>query len=300
MYDVIIIGAGPAGLTAAAYSARSMLKTLVIERYPLSGGQMLLTDVIANFPAYAPSDGSEIAKNLKAQAEEAGAEFISAEVTRIADGKPKTVFAGGKEYQAKTLIIACGAEHKKLGVPGEDKFAGRGVSYCAVCDGGFFRGKDIAVIGGGDTALKDALYLSAICRKVYLIHRRESFRGSADKLSKCEQTDNIEIIRSAVCREICGESSVTGIVIEQNGERRRIECSGVFAAVGMAPSTELVKDIVKLDEKGCIEAGEDCVTSAEGIFAAGDIRTKPLRQIVTACSDGANAASSAKNYILSE
>lgn len=137
MYDVIIIGAGPAGLTAAAYSARSMLKTLVIERYPLTGGQMLLTDVIANFPAYVPSYGSEIAKNLKAQAEEAGAEFITAEVTRIADGKPKAVLAGGKEYQAKTLIIACGAEHKKLGVQGEDKFAGRGVSYCAVCDGGF-------------------------------------------------------------------------------------------------------------------------------------------------------------------
>lgn len=136
MYDVIIIGAGPAGLTAAAYSARSMLKTLVIERYPLTGGQMLLTDVIANFPAYVPSDGSEIA-NLKAQAEEAGAEFITAEVTRIADGKPKTVLAGGKEYRAKALIIACGAEHKKLGVQGEDKFAGRGVSYCAVCDGGF-------------------------------------------------------------------------------------------------------------------------------------------------------------------
>ena len=169
-----------------------------------------------------------------------------------------------------------------------------------MCDGGFFRGKDTAVIGGGDTALKDVLYLSAICQKVYLIHRRDSFRGSADKLIKCEQTDNIEIIRSAVCREICGESSVTGIIIEQNGERRRIECSGVFAAVGMVPSTELVKDIVKLDKNDCIAAGEDCVTSAEGIFAAGDIRTKPLRQIVTACSDGANAASSAKNYILSE
>lgn len=297
MYDTVIIGGGPAGLSAALYCARASLKTIVTEKYPLCGGQMLLTDMIDNFPGNPPADGSELAMKLREQAAAAGAEFICADVSRLSDGRIKTVFAGEKEYTARTVIYAAGAVHRKLEVPGETELAGKGVSYCAVCDGGFFRNKAAAVIGGGDTALKDALYLSDLCSKVYLIHRRKEFRGSPTLLERCVNTDNIEIIRNTVCTRICGSEKVTGISVLCGNTSREIECDGVFAAVGMSPVSGLLDGICDIDEKGYIKAGEDCITSASGIFAAGDVRRKSLRQIVTACSDGANAAYSAKEYL---
>lgn len=297
MFDTIIIGGGPAGLSAALYCARSALKTLVMEKYSLCGGQMLLTDIIDNFPGNPPADGSELALKLREQAAAAGAEFICADVSKLDDGKIKTVFAGGEKYTARTVIYAAGAVHRKLEVPGEAELTGKGVSYCAVCDGGFFRDKTTAVIGGGDTALKDALYLSALCRKVYIIHRRNEFRGSPTLLERCESTENIEIIRNTVCTCINGSEKVTGISVLSGNISREIECDGVFAAVGMSPVSGLLDGICDIDEKGYIKAGEDCVTSAPGIFAAGDVRRKTLRQIVTACADGANAAYSAKEYL---
>lgn len=297
IYDVVIIGAGPAGLAAAGYSARAGMKTLVIEKYPVAGGQMNLTDSIDNFPALESCDGMEIASRLRRQAEGSGAEFVTDTVSSLTDGKIKRVITDESKFQTKTIIFAAGAEHRKLGVVGESEFSGRGVSYCAVCDGGFYRKKTVAVIGGGDSALREALYLSRICDKVYLIHRRESFRGS-DVLKKgCEDAENIEIILNSVCMEIFGGTKVEGIRIESNGQPVTINCSGVFIAVGMEPSSSLLNGICALDENGYVIAGEDCVTSAEGVFAAGDVRTKPFRQIITACSDGAAASYSAGKYI---
>ncbi len=298
MHDVIIIGGGPAGLTAALYCARSALETLVIEKYPLCGGQMLLTDIIDNFPASPPAGGFELAAHFKNQAAEAGAEFLNADVSHISDGSVKTVCAGGKDHLSRTVIYAAGAVHKKLGVPGENELAGKGVSYCAVCDGGFFKDRTVSVIGGGDTALKDALYLSSICEKVYLIHRRNEFRGSPLLLKKCTETSNIEILRNTVCTAVTGHEKVTGITAVSENKACEIKCSGVFAAVGMSPVSDLLTEICDTDESGYILAGENCATSAEGIFAAGDVRRKPLRQIVTACADGANAAYSAREYLM--
>lgn len=299
MYDIIIIGGGPAGLTAAAYSARAGMSTVLIERYPVTGGQMNLTDIVENFPGQEPAEGMEIAEKLRKQAADAGAKIINAEVSKIIDGKIKTVIEGKNEIGGRTIIYAAGTDHKKLGVKGEEEFIGRGVSYCAVCDGGFFRNKIVSVIGGGDTALKEALYLSRLCSKVYLIHRRDSFRGSRDKLLRCEQAENIEIIRSTICTEIMGDKKVESIKLKSGEKEYELPCSGVFAAVGSSPLTELLKDICELDENGYIIAGEDCVTSAAGIFAAGDVRQKKLRQIVTACADGASAVYSAEAYLSS-
>lgn len=296
-YDVVIIGAGPAGLSAAGYSARAGMKTLVIEKYPVAGGQMNLTDTIDNFPALDSCDGMEIASRLRTQAENSGAEFVTGTVTLLIDGTIKKVITDDGEIGTKTIIFAAGAEHRKLGVKGEAEFSGRGVSYCAVCDGGFYRKKTVAVIGGGDSALREALYLSRICEKVYLIHRRESFRGSDVLKKSCEEAENIEMVLSAFCTEIFGEKKVEGIRIETEGQNVTINCSGVFVAVGMEPCSSLLNGICELDENGYVIAGEDCVTSAQGIFAAGDVRTKPFRQIITACSDGAGAAYSAGKYI---
>lgn len=297
MHDVIIIGGGPAGMSAALYCARAALKTAVLEKYPVSGGQMNLTDAIENFPAYESAEGMEIAAKLRAQAENAGAEFICRTADRIISDRYKTIETDSGSYICKALIYAAGAQHRKLGVKGEEEFTGRGVSYCAVCDGGFYRKKTAAVIGGGDTALKEALYLAKLCAKVYLIHRREEFRGGKYLLEKCLKQDKIEIIRSAVCTEITGDKTVSGIMLSKDGRSFHLQCDGVFAAVGMSPVTEIMNGICDMNDKGYIIAGEDCKTSADGIFAAGDVRTKPLRQIITACADGANAAYSAEEYL---
>lgn len=297
MYDVIIIGSGAAGMTAALYCARAGLKTAVTDKFPVSGGQMNLTNEVDNYPGIESAEGMEIAAVFRRQAENAGAEFICAAAEKIVSDTDKTVFCGDKSYKAKAIIYAAGADHRKLGVKGEAEFAGRGVSYCAVCDGGFFRKKTAAVIGGGDTALKEALYLSRLCERVYLIHRRDSFRGGKYLLDKCERQDNVKILRSTVCTEIRGDKSVNEILLFDGKETYPLKCDGVFVSVGMTPQTELMAGICDIDESGYVIAGEDCVTSADGIFAAGDVRRKKLRQIITACADGANAAHSAEEYI---
>lgn len=324
MYDVLIVGGGPGGLTAADYCAGGGLKTAVIERLPACGGQMCLTDTVDNFPGLPAMSGFDIGQRLKSRAEERGAEFIRGKVTEIEDGDVKRVTAGGRVYEGKALIYAGGAVHRKLNALGEERLAAKGVSYCAVCDGGFYKGKRAAVIGGGDTALRDALYLSGICERVFLIHRREEFRGQDILVKRCREKENIDIYRGAVCGEILGEKRVCGIdlrsavpggaisvsagdVVSENGgndEREEtgrdslhIDCEGVFIAVGMTPETELLRGICELDGEGYVIAGEDCVTSAAGVFAAGDVRSKKFRQIITAAADGANAAHSAEIYL---
>lgn len=289
-FDVLIAGGGAAGLTAALYCALGGLKTAVIEKYPVCGGQMNLTDTVENFPAVPMAGGFEIGERLAHQAKEAGAQIIYREIREIVNGDVKTIAADRDVYTAPAVIYAMGAQHRKLGVPGEQRLAGKGVSYCAVCDGGFFRGKTVSVIGGGDTALKDALYLSRICQQVYLIHRRSSFRGNKRLLQSCEEAENIAIVRDSVCMEITGADKVDGLIASNKGENRRIDCSAVFAAVGTVPCSQLLQGICRLTSDGYVDAGEDCRTSAEGIFAAGDVRQKPYRQIITACADGANAA----------
>lgn len=301
MYDLIIIGSGPAGLSAAVYGKRAGLNLLIIEEKPMSGGQVLNTSEVDNYLGMPGIGGFDMGVKFREHADAAGAEFKTAAVTSIRNGGEMKIVetSDGTSYEAKTLILATGAEHAPLGVPGEEEFKGRGVSYCATCDGAFFRGKDVAVVGGGDVAVEDAVYLARMCRKVYLIHRRDSLRaakGLQDKLTACE---NIEILWNRTVKDIHGSGSVEAVtllhVTEQAEEELAVE--GVFIAVGMHPNTEAFRDTVPCDEKGYVIAGEDCVTKAEGIFAAGDLRTKQVRQIITAVADGACAVASAERYL---
>ena len=304
MYDLIIIGSGPAGLSAAVYGKRAGLNLLIIEEKPMSGGQVINTSEVDNYLGMPGINGFDMGMKFKEHADAAGAEFKTAAVTSIRDGGEIKIVetSDGTCYEAKTLILATGAEHAPLGVPGEEEYKGKGVSYCATCDGAFFRGKDVAVVGGGDVAVEDAVYLARMCRKVYLIHRRDSLRaakGLQDKLTACE---NVEILWNRTVKDIHGSGPVEGVtlshVTEQAEEELAVE--GVFIAVGMHPNTEAFRDTVPCDEKGYIIAGEDCVTKAEGIFAAGDLRTKQVRQIITAVADGACAVASAERYLTAQ
>lgn len=300
MRDIIIIGGGAAGLTAGAYCAGAGLNVLLIEKQPVCGGQMCLTDMVENFPGLPVMSGFDIADKLRAKAKEAGTEIVRGNVTAIEKGDEIKVTVTGKaagEYRARALVYAAGAVHRKTGVKGEEEFSGKGVSYCAVCDGGFYKGKRTAVIGGGDTALREALYLSGLCERVYLIHRRDTFRGQQILAQKCRERENITLMTGYVCREICGEKTVTGLSLTGSGGDVSVDVSGVFIAVGMTPETSLLSGICELDENAYVRAGEDCMTTAPGIFAAGDVRTKAFRQIITACADGANAAHSAEEYL---
>ena len=301
MYDLIIIGSGPAGLSAAVYGKRAGLNLLVIEENPMSGGQVLNTDAVDNYLGMPGIGGFDMGMKFKEHADAAGAEYKTASVTSIRDEGPVKVVvtADGTSYEAKALILATGAEHAALGVPGEEAYKGKGVSYCATCDGAFFRKKDVAVVGGGDVAVEDAIYLARLCSKVYLIHRRDSLRaakGLQDKLMAC---DNVEILWSRTVQDIYGSNLVEGVklshVTDQTQEDLSVE--GVFIAVGMHPNTEAFRDVVACDEQGYVMAGEDCVTKTPGIFAAGDIRTKQVRQIVTAVADGACAVASVERYL---
>ena len=301
MYDLIIIGSGPAGLSAAVYGKRAGLNLLVIEEKPMSGGQVLNTYEVDNYLGMPGVGGFDMGMKFKEHADAAGAEYKTASVTAIRDeGSVKIVeTADGTSYETKALILATGAEHAKLGVPGEEEYRGKGVSYCATCDGAFFRQKDVAVIGGGDVAVEDAVYLARMCRKVYLIHRRDSLRaakGLQDKLMNC---DNVEVLWNRTVHSIYGSDLVESVKLSHVTERMEEELAvdGVFIAVGMHPNTEAFRDTVPCDEKGYIIAGEDCITKTEGIFAAGDLRTKQVRQIITAAADGACAVASAEQYL---
>ena len=294
--DVLIIGSGPAGLAAAVYAKRANLSILVAEKEYLGTGQIAETDQVDNYLGFSKINGYDLGEAFRSHAEDLGVEFFEG----MADGFEKTDdiwsvhFADGQTIRARAVIYCAGASHRHRGVDGEEDYIGKGVSYCAVCDGAFYRGKDAAVIGGGDTALGDALYLSDLCDKVYLIHRREEFRGSAASVQRLKEKENVEIITSAVPARINGEQTVTALELKDG---RTIPVSGTFVAVGMQPQTECLHGVVELDETGYIVADETGVTSAAGFFAAGDVRTKALRQVVTAVSDGANAAVSAAEYL---
>ncbi len=299
MYDLIIVGSGPAGLSAAVYGKRAGLNLLVLERAPMSGGQVLNTYEVDNYLGMPGINGFDMGMQFRAHADRLGVEFREAEAQAIADGGDRMILrVKDGELEAKTVILATGAVHAHLGVPGEEELAGMGVSYCATCDGAFFRGRTVAVVGGGDVALEDAIYLARSCEKVYLIHRRDELRGAKILQEELQKLSNVEILYSCTVEEIQGEEAVESLRVKKKktGEVFRLPVQGIFVAVGIRPNTELVRGLVECDEGGYVLAGEDCATTVPGLFAAGDVRSKPLRQIVTAVADGANAALTAGTF----
>ena len=298
IYDLIIIGSGPAGLTAAIYAQRAKLETLVIEASYVSGGQVVNTYEVDNYPGLPGISGMDLGTTLRNHADRMGGAFVRERVKELElEGDIKTVRTQKNEYRTKTLILAMGASHRKLGVPGEDTFGGLGVSYCATCDGAFFKGKVTAVVGGGDVAVEDAIFLARGCEKVYLIHRRDSLRAAAILQERLLALPNVEVVWNHVVKEIQGMDQVEALLLEnaQTGAEQKLAVDGCFIAVGILPNSELVQGKLELDGAGYIVAGENGVTSVPGVFAAGDIRTKQLRQIITAASDGANCVTSAQN-----
>ena len=286
-YDIVIIGGGPAGLTAGIYAARAGKKVLVLEGRAL-GGQIVNAPDVRNYPGTPSISGVDLSMNMYKQVLEHGGEV---KFERAMGIKDKIVHTDGGEYKAKAIILATGAENRKLGLYGEDKLVGKGVSYCATCDGNFYKDKTVAVVGGGNTALEDAIYLADICKKVYLIHRREEFRGDKTTVDKIKALKNVEMILSANVKEILGEEKVEGLELEiKDGERKEIKVDGVFFAIGYEPQANEFADSVELDEQGYIKTKDGVHTSTEGIYVAGDARAKDLKQLVTAASDGAIVA----------
>lgn len=296
MLDVLVIGSGPAGLSAAIYAKRANLSVVVAEKVYYGTGQIAESNLVDNYLGFSEINGYELGEKFREHALNLGVEFKDGEAEHFesVDGIWRVRFKNGDILETKTVIYAAGAVHRHLGVKGENEFSGKGVSYCATCDGAFFKNKVTVVIGGGDTALDDALYLSDICNKVYLVHRREEFRGSAKTVQKLEAKENVEFVLKANPVEIDGNDKVAKVKLDVD---RELDTDGIFIAVGMVPMTGAVKDVVELDKNGYIVADESGKTSAAGFFAAGDVRTKALRQVVTAVSDGANAATSAEHYI---
>ena len=300
-YDVMILGSGPAGLAAAIYASRAALKTAVVEKEMISGGQIINTYEVDNYPGLPGIGGFDLAEKFREHSDKMGTEYITGEVTRVEDlGAVKKVYlADGQEFETATVVIATGARHRHLDVPGELQFVGAGVSYCATCDGAFFRNKDVVVVGGGDVAVEDAIFLARLCRKVYVVHRRDSFRAAKILAQKLMELPNVEILWNNVTREIVGDQFVTGISLKNvvTGEEQTVPVDGVFIAVGIQPNSDAFQGAVAMDEGGYICADESGVTSVPGIFAAGDVRTKMLRQVVTATADGANAITSVERYL---
>lgn len=313
MYDVVIIGSGPAGLSAAVYAKRAMLDTAVVEKAGYSGGQIVNTEDVDNYLGMQGVSGFDMAMNFRSHAEHFGAEFVDGEIVKIVscdveskdEAGHKNCYelqlADGRNLTTKTIIVATGASYSKLGIPGEKEYTGKGVSYCATCDGAFYRDKQVAVVGGGDVALEDALYLSKIASKVYLIHRRDELRGAKSLQDKVFATENIEFVADTVVTAINGGDNgmVTAAAVKnvKTEQESVLDIKGIFIAIGMKPETLFVSDLLKTDEKGYIVAGEDGTTGTAGIFVAGDVRTKALRQVVTAVADGANAVYSVEKYL---
>ena len=298
MYDIIIIGAGPAGLTAAIYARRASKNVLVLEAKSY-GGQIINTLDIENYPVEAHISGFDFATKLYNQTKELGAEIKFEKVVDINDkGQVKEVITTKNTYTAKAVIIATGSENRKLGIEKEDELIGKGISYCATCDGAFFRKKNVAVVGGGNTALEDALYLSDLVNKVYLIHRRDEFRGEESTVRRLKEKENIEFVYNSNVTKLNANERLESIeVTNKDGSTRTIEVDGLFVAVGRIPENENFAKLINLDNSGYIIANEDCKTNVAGIFVAGDNRTKEVRQLVTATSDGAIAATAAIKYI---
>lgn len=328
MYDLVIIGSGPAGLSASIYAKRAGLNAVTLEQNPMSGGQVLNTYEVDNYPGLPGINGFDLGMKFREHADKLGCEFMEASVQEIRQAKmleqegKKTgteksemkaaslwehdernsgfsVVTDQGEIKTKTILAATGATHAKLGIPGEEELIGMGVSYCATCDGAFFRGKVTAVVGGGDVAVEDAVFLARACEKVYLIHRRDELRAAAVLQKEVMSLPNVEILWDTVAKKIEGTDKVQALVLEnvKTGENRTLSVDGVFVAVGIIPSGDILKGMVKQDESGYVLAGEDCMTSMSGVFAAGDIRKKKLRQVVTAVADGANAVTSVLEYL---
>ena len=298
MYDIIIIGAGPAGLTAAIYARRASKNVLVLEAKSY-GGQIINTLDIENYPVEAHISGFDFATKLYNQAKDLGAEIIFEKVVDINNKDSiKEVITTKNTYSAKAVIIATGSENRKLGLSNEDQLVGKGISYCATCDGAFYKGKTVAVVGGGNTALEDALYLTDVASKVYLIHRRDEFRGAESTINHLKEKDNIEFVYNSNVTKLNANEKLTSIEItNKDGSVKTIDVDGLFIAVGRIPENQNFAKLINLDEAGYVKAGEDCITNVAGIFVAGDNRVKEVRQLVTATSDGAIAATNAVKYI---
>lgn len=299
MYDIIIVGAGTAGLSAAIYGVRAGKSVLVLEAN-VYGGQIINTPEIENYPGIKHISGYEFATNLYEQAVDLGAEVKYEKVIEIkTEQEAKLVITEKESYTAKSIILATGAKNRPLGLEKEQELIGRGISYCATCDGAFFRGKEVAVNGGGNTALEDAIFLSSYCSKVYIIHRRDTFRGEEKLLKSLQEKVNVEFVLNSTIQELLGDDRLEGVKVKDKitGDERQIHISGLFIAIGQVPENMMFSKLVQLDDGGYIKAGEDCRTNMEGIFVAGDTRTKAVRQLATAASDGAIAALAACEYI---
>lgn len=300
-YDVVIIGSGPAGLSASIYAKRAGLKAVTLEQNPMSGGQVLNTYEVDNYPGLPEISGFDLGMKFREHADKLGCEFMEASALEIkkAEDADYVVITDQGEVRARTVLAAMGATHAKLGIPGEEEFAGMGVSYCATCDGAFFRGKTVAVIGGGDAAVEDAVFLARGCRKVYLIHRRNELRAAAVLQKEVMELPNVEILWDTVAEQIEGEDQVHKIRVKnvRTEKEEWISVEGVFVAVGIIPTSEILKNVAECDERGYLIADENCASGTPGIFVAGDVRTKKLRQIVTSVADGANAVASILEYL---
>lgn len=296
-YDVIIIGGGTAGMTAAIYCCRAGKSVLVLEE-KMFGGQIVNTPEIENYPGIQNISGFDFAMQLHDQAAALGAELRSTGAKAVINGVPKTVVTGEKPYICQSVILACGAKNRLLGLDGEEALTGRGVSYCATCDGMFFKGKTAAVVGGGNTALEDAAYLANLCEKVYLIHRRDTFRGEQALVERLRGFSNVKFVLSSTVTALHGDTALESITVKnvQSGQETTICVNGVFVAIGQVPNTAGFAELVQTDASGYILAGEDCKTNIPGIFAAGDCRKKEVRQLTTAAADGAVAAAGACAY----
>ena len=297
MYDIIIIGGGPAGLTAALYACRANKKTLVIEKETF-GGQITFSPKVENIPGFISLTGNEFAEKLVEQVLEQGADVESCEAIEIRDGEIKTVVTDDGEYQGKSVIIATGAKHRMLGIDGEERFVGEGISFCAVCDGAFYKNKIVAVVGGGNSALQEAILLSDTAKKVFVVQNLDFFTGEKKLVEQLEQLENVEIILGVTVDSFVGDNELEGIVIKNStGETRKLELDGLFVAIGLIPQNEAFKNVVKLDGRGYAEVDESCETETKGIFVAGDCRMKKIRQVTTAAADGAIAALAACDYV---
>ena len=297
IYDIIIIGGGPAGLSAAIYASRALKKTLIIEK-SVFGGQITQASKVENYPGFEEVSGMDLGEKMADQAKKLGVENIYGEVTQIKKNEETfTVTVGQKEYLSKVVIYATGASPRKLHVDNETKLLGAGISYCATCDGAFFKEKTVCVIGGGNTAIDDALYLANLCKKVYVIHRRDSFRGEPVKVSLLKEKENVEFILNATVKSVDGENFVESITLLENMQERKIKVDGVFVAIGHVPNTQLLEDFVPLTPNGYIITNYDLETSVTGFYAAGDVREKKVRQLTTATNDGTIAAIMACEYL---
>lgn len=301
IYDLAILGGGPAGITAAIYASRARLNTIWIDKNFAPGGQITATYEVDNYPGMPGISGMDLGEAFGEHARKLGLEPKREKILSLENisGDIKTIHTKKNEYQARTIILAFGAEHRKLDIPGEDDLGGLGVSYCATCDGAFYKDRTAVVVGGGNAAAEDAVFLSGLCKKVYLVHRRDELRADKAIQEKVFDCENIEMVWESIPLEILGQDEVTGIKIQnvKTGKERELDTDGVFIAVGIVPNTTLLEAQLELDENGYICAGEEGITSAAGVFAAGDIRTKALRQVVTAVSDGANTVASVQKYL---